>query len=46
MRRNGMEWVGKTGKCFGLDLQVFRLRRADLDPTAPATLPPPHPTAE
>ena len=46
VRRNGMEGVGETGKCFGLDLQVFRLRRADLDPTAPATLSPPHPTAE
>ncbi|WP_020670113.1 GNAT family N-acetyltransferase [Amycolatopsis nigrescens] len=31
VRRNGMHWVGETSKYFGLDLQVFRLRRADLD---------------
>jgi hypothetical protein len=43
VRRNGMEWVGETGKYFGLDLQVFRLRRADFDPTAPATPLPPTP---
>ncbi|HVV08579.1 GNAT family N-acetyltransferase [Amycolatopsis sp.] len=41
VRRNGMHWVGETGKYFGLTLQVFRLRPADLDETAPeAQLPP------
>lgn len=30
-RRIGMEWVGETEKYFGLRLQVFRLRPADLD---------------
>jgi hypothetical protein len=33
VRRDDMEWVSETGKYFGLDLQVFRLRRADFDPT-------------
>jgi len=33
-RRNGMEWVGETGKYFGLTLQVYRLRPADLDRSA------------
>jgi hypothetical protein len=32
VRRNAMEWVGETGKYIGLDLQVFGLRRADVDP--------------
>jgi RimJ/RimL family protein N-acetyltransferase len=41
VRNNGMQWVGETAKYFGLDLQVFRLRVADLDPAAPATLGPP-----
>lgn len=41
IRRNGMHWVGETSKYFGLTLQVFRLRHADLDQTAPnAQLPP------
>jgi RimJ/RimL family protein N-acetyltransferase len=41
VRRNGMHWVGETSKYFGLTLQVFRLRPADLDQTAPDTdLPP------
>ena len=31
VRQNGMRWVGETSKYFGLDLQVFRLRQADLD---------------
>jgi hypothetical protein len=26
-----MEWVGETDKYFGLTLQVYRLRPADLD---------------
>jgi RimJ/RimL family protein N-acetyltransferase len=29
-RRSGMRWVGETTKYFGLDLQVYRLRPADL----------------
>lgn len=29
-RRIGMEWVGETSKYFGLTLQVYRLRYADL----------------
>ena len=33
-RRNGMEWVGETDKYFGLTLQVYRLRPADLVGTA------------
>ena len=30
-RRIGMEWTGETEKYFGLRLQVFRLRKGDLD---------------
>ena len=30
-RRVGMEWVGETEKYYGLRLQVFRLRKGDLD---------------
>jgi RimJ/RimL family protein N-acetyltransferase len=41
VRQNGMHWVGETNKYFGLDLQVFRLRQADLDRSAPITLRPP-----
>ncbi|WP_216208744.1 GNAT family N-acetyltransferase [Amycolatopsis aidingensis] len=41
VRRNGMHWVGETDKYFGLMLQLFRLRPADLDSAAPnAQLPP------
>lgn len=41
VRRNGMQWVGETSKYFGMPLQVFRLRPADLDRAAPeARLPP------
>jgi RimJ/RimL family protein N-acetyltransferase len=41
VRRNGMHWVGETSKYFGLTLQVFRLRPADLNHAAPnAQLPP------
>ena len=29
-KRNGMDWVGETDKYFGLTLQVYRLRPADL----------------
>lgn len=42
VRRNGMHWVGETNKYFGLDLQVFRLRSADLDRTAPEGHQPPN----
>jgi RimJ/RimL family protein N-acetyltransferase len=42
VRENGMHWVGETTKYFGLDLQVFRLRQADLDRTAPTAHRPPH----
>ncbi|GFJ95034.1 hypothetical protein [Phytohabitans rumicis] len=30
-RRIGMQWVGETEKYYGLRLQVFRLRPADLE---------------
>jgi RimJ/RimL family protein N-acetyltransferase len=30
-RRVGMEWVGETQKYYGLTLQVYRLRKGDLD---------------
>ena len=30
-RRVGMEWVGETDKYYDLSLQVFRLRKGDLD---------------
>jgi len=35
VRNNGMHWVGETTKYFGVDLQVYRLRMADLNRTAP-----------
>lgn len=35
VRRNGMLWVGETSKYYSLPMQVFRLRSADLDRTAP-----------
>ncbi|GLY66527.1 GNAT family N-acetyltransferase [Amycolatopsis taiwanensis] len=41
VRRNGMHWVGESSKYFGLTLQVFRLRSADLDQAAPNALLPP-----
>jgi RimJ/RimL family protein N-acetyltransferase len=41
VRRNGMYWVGETSKYFGVRLQVFRLRAADLDRSAPDTHHPP-----
>ena len=40
-RQNGMHWVGETTKYFGLELQVFRLRQADLDRSAPTAQRPP-----
>jgi RimJ/RimL family protein N-acetyltransferase len=33
-RRIGMEWVGETEKYYGLRLQIFRLRKSDLDTSA------------
>ena len=30
-RRVGMDWVGETGKYYGLELQVYRLRKGELD---------------
>jgi RimJ/RimL family protein N-acetyltransferase len=37
-RRIGMEWVGETDKYYDLRLQVYRLRKADLDvPGLPGT---------
>lgn len=41
VRQNGMHWVGETTKYFGLDLQVFRLRQADLDRAASTAHRPP-----
>ncbi|SDU78574.1 GNAT family N-acetyltransferase [Jiangella alkaliphila] len=38
-RRVGMEWVGETDKYYDLHLQVYRLRKGELDvpgPTSPA----------
>jgi RimJ/RimL family protein N-acetyltransferase len=42
VRHNGMHWVGETTKYFDTDLQVFRLRTADLDRTAPEAHHPPN----
>lgn len=42
VRNNGMHWVGETSKYFATDLQVFRLRMADLNRTAPEGHHPPH----
>ena len=33
-RRIGMEWVGETDKYYDMRLQVFRLRKGDLDTSA------------
>ncbi|MFL6134664.1 MAG: hypothetical protein ACJ72A_17800, partial [Nocardioidaceae bacterium] len=30
-QRVGMEWVGETDKYYALRLQVYRLRKGDLD---------------
>lgn len=46
VRQNGMYWVGETSKYFGMRLQVFRLRAADLDRTAPDTHHPPNSARE
>jgi RimJ/RimL family protein N-acetyltransferase len=38
-KRVGMEWVGETEKYYDLKLQIYRLRKADLDDDGPlATL--------
>jgi RimJ/RimL family protein N-acetyltransferase len=42
IRNNGMHWVGETTKYFDVELQVFRLRAADLDLAAPTALQPPN----
>jgi RimJ/RimL family protein N-acetyltransferase len=42
VRHNGMHWVGETTKYFDTDLQVFRLRAADLDRAAPEGHHPPN----
>lgn len=34
-RRVGMDWVGETDKYYDLTLQVYRLRKADLDESGP-----------
>ncbi|MFI6676149.1 GNAT family N-acetyltransferase [Kribbella sp. NPDC050470] len=31
-RRLGMEWVGETDKYYGLAMQIYRIRAAELDP--------------
>lgn len=46
VRRKGMERVGETDKYVGVELHVFRLRRADFDLAAATTLLPPVATAE
>jgi RimJ/RimL family protein N-acetyltransferase len=38
-RHTGMEWVGETDKYYGMRLQVFRLRKSDLDTSALAPSP-------
>jgi RimJ/RimL family protein N-acetyltransferase len=38
-RRVGMEWVGETDKYYGLQLQVYRVRKGDLDTTGLTTPP-------
>lgn len=42
VRNNGMHWVGETTKYFGTDLQVFRLRMADLNRAASGRHRPPN----
>ena len=41
-QRIGMEWVGETDKYYGLLLQVYRLRAADLDQPLPGAPAPSH----
>ncbi len=41
VRENGMEWAGETDKYFGQTVDLYRLRPADLDHSAPrADVPP------
>jgi hypothetical protein len=42
VRNNGMHWVGETTKYFGVELQVFRLRMADINRAAPEGHHPPN----
>ncbi|MFD3522411.1 GNAT family N-acetyltransferase [Streptomyces sp. NPDC058653] len=37
-RRVGMEWVGETEKYYNLSLQVYRLRKGDLDASGPTAI--------
>ncbi|MGW6509389.1 GNAT family N-acetyltransferase, partial [Streptomyces niveus] len=37
-RRVGMEWVGETEKYYNLSLQVYRLRKGDLDAGGPTAV--------
>lgn len=37
-RRVGMEWVGETEKYYDLRLQVFRLRKGEIDVDAPVAV--------
>lgn len=39
-RRVGMEWVGETEKYYNLQLQVYRLRKGDLDAGGPTAVVP------
>lgn len=42
-RRIGMRWVGETEKYYGLNLQIYRLRKGDLDlPELPGRQPSGH----
>lgn len=40
-RRVGMEWVGETDKYYNLNLEIYRLSKADLDLPEPACAPAP-----
>ena len=42
VRQHGMHWVGETTKYYDMELQVFRLRRGDLDHAAPRGHHPPN----
>jgi RimJ/RimL family protein N-acetyltransferase len=42
-KRIGMEWVGETDKYYDLQLNVYRLRSADLDRPLPGQTQVPHP---
>ena len=38
---SGMEWVGETDKYYNLNLEIYRLNKADLDLPEPACAPAP-----